>query len=227
MVSRIIHRTIALICMVFLLIQLSSCTTTHDIKVFWSDENGSVLDTKTYEATSDSLFLENIQAELRMVKMEPSRYHSIYSLAKVYIEAFPSGAHINFVEQLMVISGMFSIRYNPYIQKKQYDFQKTYIGLGYIKEIIQLVTNMAGGSTAYINSLGVVLEKGYWHDEALAELVSILEDVLIIDFENKKVVSDPVVEPIRKRVAVFQNKYRKWCEDTRAADLFRDLGVLP
>lgn len=227
MKTLIVQKVVILLILALTLSIFFSCNTTNNLEVYWVDENGSIFDSKTYEAINDGLFIQNIREEFKLVKTNPSSYHSIYLLSKVYITAFPNGEYIDFVQQLMIISGLFSIRYNPYIQEKHYDFQKTYIGLGYIKEIIQQIANMDTTRVPYMKTLAEVLETGYWHDEAIKELIIILESIIQVDFDNHVVSINSQASQIERNITIFQEKFRKWYDDTQVNDLFVKMELLP
>lgn len=208
-----------------LVLVLMSCTTTQDVKVYWTNEFGDTLDSKTFKATNDILFLDSIKYELDRAAVEPERYHDIFLLTKVYLEAFPAGKPVGFVKELMVMSGLFSTLYDSSIQQKQYEFQRTYIKLGYIKDLIQQISIVDMTMYPYIGALGKVLEKGYWDDEALTSFTLLFQNMVSIDVVNQTVKFNVSSVQVQNRFKNFKDNHRKWYEDSSAGILFNILGV--
>ncbi|MDD3456848.1 hypothetical protein [Sphaerochaeta sp.] len=202
-----------------------SCETTQDVQVYWTNEFGDTMDSKTFKATNDVLFLDNIKYELDRTAVEPERYHDVFLLSKVYLEAFPAGKPAGFVKELMVMCGLFSTLYDSSIQQKQYEFQKTYIKLGYIKDLVQQISIVDMSMYPYIGVLGKVLEKGYWDDEALSDFALLLQNMVSIDVVNQVVKFNVTSSQVQNRLKVFKENHRKWYEDTSSKALFSILGV--
>jgi hypothetical protein len=204
----------------------AACTTNQDLNIFWQDAGKKTIDSVILRDTSPQKLLEEINTALLTAEVEKENYHDVLELTKICVHAYPACEHRSYVDQLLILSALFSIRYNPYITADQYAYQKMYIAMGYTKEIMMHASLLRDSAPEYVRELNRMLTIGYWHDDALHACIRLVEKLIRVDTGTMSITfsieNDPYVE---NEIAQFRREYTKWYEDTHAERLFRLAGV--
>lgn len=204
----------------------AACVTNQDLNIYWQDAGEKTIDSVIIRDTNPQKLLEEVNTALLKAEVEKENYHAVLEIAKIYIHAYPDCEHRSYVEQLLVFSALFSIRYNPYITAAQYAYQKMFIAMGYTKEIMMHTSLLRDSVPEYVRELNRILSIGYWHDDALNAYIKLIEQLVKVDTRNMSITFSSENNPyVEKEIDQFKRMYSKWFEDTHAERLFRLAGV--